>query len=90
MKNDHLYTASKRAVYTSIPSDEVTALYETHVHHGRKAKALIRQAWQTGNYAELAPSIDHSALQRFRNSAHGGPAGLQKISFEKLARDLSL
>lgn len=67
-----------------IPSDELSALSQAHAHHGRTAKSLIRQAWFNGDYSVLHSSIDSGALQRFRNSEHGGPSGLSKINLKKL------
>ncbi len=71
----------------NIPSDELTALANAHIYHGRKAKEMIRQAWLTGNYDDFRSRVDVPALQRFRNAKHGGPAGLQKINLKKLTQN---
>lgn len=68
----------------SIPADELEALRLCHVHHGRNAKSLIRRAWFSGNYSWAHSSIDTSALQRFRNSEHGGNKGLQRVTISRL------
>jgi len=71
----------------TIPSDELTALANAHIYHGRKAKMLIRNAWITGIYSGFHGSIDASALQRFRNASYGGPRGLLKINLKSLTQN---
>jgi len=69
----------------NIPSDQLTALASAAAIWPRSAKTHIRQAWVTGDYHKFdAHNIDSSALQRFRNAAHGGPSGLAKLSLKKL------
>ena len=75
----------------TIPSDELTALHTAHVMHGRRAKSLIRDLWREGaHHSTLHSSVDRSALQRFRNSEHGGPSGLNRLSLSKLAREAGI
>jgi len=65
---------------SDLPEDQKQALRLAHQHHGRNAKAMIRDAWMNGNYSPLDSSIDSGALQRLRNSG----ADLQKIVISKL------
>lgn len=67
-----------------IPADEIEALRLCHKHHGRNAKSMIRDAWMTGNYRDLSSEIDSGALQRFRNSPHGGPSRLNSLVLARL------
>ncbi len=70
-----------------IPDDQLSALANAHIYHGRKAKAMIRQAWLTGNYDDFRSRVDVPALQRFRNASYGGPSGLQKINLKSLTQN---
>lgn len=74
----------------NIPSDELTALAWCHIEHGRKAKSLIREFWMNGNHKIFNAGIDYNAIQRFRNAAHGGPSGLQKLSLKKLVQEAGI
>lgn len=67
-----------------IPIDEIYALRAAHEYFGRTAKKEIRSAWWNGNYSAFPSHIDTGALQRFRNSEHGGPEGLHRLVLSKL------
>jgi hypothetical protein len=59
-----------------IPESQVCALEAAATILGRTWKSQLREMWMSGNYGVLD---DYSAdLQNFRNSANGGPAGLNK------------
>lgn len=73
-----------------IPQDELQAIHAAFQIWGRRVKGLIRAAWFDGDYARYlghADKIDHAALQRFRNSEHGGPVGLKQIPMKRLQRN---
>jgi hypothetical protein len=70
--------------YNAIPLDERTALLNAYLCHGRKARWMIHKAWFDGNYRDFASVIDYAALQRFRNSEHGGPTTLHRIVWKQL------
>jgi hypothetical protein len=75
----------------TIPSDELTALATAATIWPHSAKTHIRQAWATGDYYKFtAHGIDASALQRFRNSSHGGPSGLTRLNLKKLIREAGI
>lgn len=47
--------------------------------YGTRWKDHLRMAWMTGNYGHWSDDTP-AYLQRFRNMAHGGPRGLDRIT----------
>jgi hypothetical protein len=64
--------------------DQLTLLRIIHAKVGRKAKALIREGWQTGNYDARLLVHENAAqmLQQLRNTR--GPSWLERTSFAAL------
>jgi len=59
-------------------------------NHGKQAKRLIRQAWETGSYSHFSYMSPEqvATLQTIRNSR--GPSWLAKTSLKAIASTLHL
>lgn len=73
MEDENLFIPELKA---QIPASQVCALEAAATILGRTWKSKLREMWMSGDYGVLE---GHSAaLQNFRNSNVGGPAGLNK------------
>jgi hypothetical protein len=67
---------------SALSDEEHAALIETKRRIGRRWKAAVRHAWESGNYREIASADEDlpSVLQRLRNASYFGPSGLIKYT----------
>jgi hypothetical protein len=71
-----------RGKRSTLSDEEHAALIETKRRIGRRWKAAVRHAWESGVYREIASADEDlpSVLQRLRNASYFGPSGLNKYT----------
>ena len=74
---------------STLSEEEHAALIETKRRIGRRWKAAVRHAWESGNYRDIATADEDlpSVLQRLRNASYFGPSGLIKYGTGHPASD---